>query len=242
MLKEVSEDVRPAGFWADFVKRFARNEDVRLGVQLLGEDFPGQWDTFKVATHIAKDYPTARDFLHEALGMSNRQLDQYPKAQVVLLAIVKYNQFAYDEAMKQFVLPFPSQAKNDESELSKHWSARFNPNPGRPNLKSSLLPLGDIFVPGTRQVIGAAMTTQQHQNLWQTVEAVRLTAAENGGKLPASLDQLAVPAPLDPATNRPFEYELDGDVATLRGTGTKLRNFHIKLELANEDNPKEEVK
>ena len=88
LLKEVTERVRPLGFWTDFVERFITWGSGEAGTGAIGEASV-QWDAFKAATVIAKDYPTAREFLHKVSGMSEKQLDKYPKAQVVFLAIVK---------------------------------------------------------------------------------------------------------------------------------------------------------
>lgn len=50
----------------------------------------------------------------------------------------------------------------------------------------------------------------------RAVEALRMHAAANGDKLPAALaDVTIVPVPVDPATDRPFTYHLDGETATL---------------------------
>ena len=48
------------------------------------------------------------------------------------------------------------------------------------------------------------------------VEALRMHAWENAGRLPASLDEITVvPVPENPATGEPFPYHLDGDTASL---------------------------
>lgn len=239
IFKEVTEAIRPPEFWVSFLQRFTKFGNEYN--QLYGEELKLEWDPFHAATVIAKDYPTARDFLHEVVGMSEQQLDQYPKAQVVFLAIVKYYELAQDEGLKQIVVPFVSRSKDDESELIKRWSSRFCPNPGQLILSKSFLPIGELFVPATRQVIEAKTRVDQQQNLWQTVEALRMTAAENGGKFPDSLDQLVVPAPLDPATNLPFKYEHDGGVAIVRAKKIGWQAYEIKLELANQDDQKKEV-
>ena len=50
----------------------------------------------------------------------------------------------------------------------------------------------------------------------QIIEAVRLYAAGHGGSLPASLDAITeAPAPLDPATGKPYNYKVNGTTATL---------------------------
>ena len=134
--------------------------------------------------------------------------------------------------MKQLVMPSSSRHRQGESELLKAWKKRFASSSG-PN--RSLLLVGDILVPFSQTVLWAADRVDQHQNLWQTVEALRMTAAENGGVFPKSLEQLCVPAPLDPLTNRPFEYELEGGVATLRGARGRQLKYEIHLELANQN-------
>jgi hypothetical protein len=53
----------------------------------------------------------------------------------------------------------------------------------------------------------------------RVIEALRLHAAANGGKLPGKLsDVKVVPVPRDPGTGKPFRYERDGRTATLTGT------------------------
>jgi hypothetical protein len=53
--------------------------------------------------------------------------------------------------------------------------------------------------------------------LLRLVEALRLHAAERGGKLPARLADIGVPLPVDPTTGKPFVYEVEGATAHLRG-------------------------
>ena len=244
IFKEVTEAVMPPQFWADFTRRFVevRNDFANEISTMYGRDSPKKWDAFKTATVIAAEYPIARDFLSKVAGLSNDQLDRYPKAQVVFLAIVKYNEFTHDELLKQFVLPVASRPKNGKSDLLKQWRQTFSPPNDAPS-DTSLLSIGGIFDPAIQQVLAAAASVDQAQKLWQTVEALRLTAAENGGKFPASLEQLAVPAPLDPATEQPFEYELSEGVATLRGAkiSTRIR-FEIKLELLERNKQQEKTK
>jgi len=80
---------------------------------------------------------------------------------------------------------------------------------------------------------------QEYAAEWQNVTAgSRMTAADNGGQIASSLKDLSVPGPVDPATYRPFEYELNGDVATIRGARINSLEHHIILELA-EQNQKE---
>ena len=50
----------------------------------------------------------------------------------------------------------------------------------------------------------------------RTLEALRMHAAANGGRLPNSLaDVSVVPVPISPASGKPLAYRLDGEVAIL---------------------------
>ena len=185
IFEEVTEAVRPPQFWADFTRRFidVRNDFANEVSSLYGRAPAGKWDAFKTATVIAAEYPIARDFLSKVVGMSDEQLDQCAKAQVVFLAIVKYNEFTHDELLKQFVLPVASRPQNGKSDLLKQWRPSFSPSNDAPS-DTSLLTIGGIFDPAIQQVLAAAASVDQVQKLWQTVEALRLTAAGNSGKFP----------------------------------------------------------
>jgi hypothetical protein len=50
----------------------------------------------------------------------------------------------------------------------------------------------------------------------QTIEALRDHASKHDGHFPQTLDELELPAPNDPFTEKPFLYEAMGDSATLR--------------------------
>jgi hypothetical protein len=50
----------------------------------------------------------------------------------------------------------------------------------------------------------------------RVIEAIRLHAAENGGNLPTSPDEITVvPVPDHPGFGEPFPYRVDGGTATL---------------------------
>jgi hypothetical protein len=74
------------------------------------------------------------------------------------------------------------------------------------------------FGQSAQRVYGATVRTDRRIAALRCVEAVRLYAAANGGKLPEKLaDVTAVPIPDDPATGKPFAYRLEGERATLDG-------------------------
>ena len=50
------------------------------------------------------------------------------------------------------------------------------------------------------------------------VEVLRMYAADNGGKFPARLEDLAVPVPIDPIHGKPFGYKIEGESAVLQAS------------------------
>jgi hypothetical protein len=74
------------------------------------------------------------------------------------------------------------------------------------------------LAPAAIKVVQARTRLQQYLCLMQAVEAVRAFAAENEGKLPASLEATKLPVPVDPVTGKSFHYELKDGVAIIRGT------------------------
>ena len=74
------------------------------------------------------------------------------------------------------------------------------------------------LVPAAIKVFQARARFQQYLSLLLAVEAVRIYAAENVGKLPESLKATKLPVTVDPVTGKPFHYEVNNGVAIIRGT------------------------
>lgn len=68
--------------------------------------------------------------------------------------------------------------------------------------------------------------------LLETVEGVRMYAAAHNGKLPPSLAALPVPAPVDPFTGQPIDYEVLGDRAVLNGHSLPGLRYRLVLRVA----------
>lgn len=78
-------------------------------------------------------------------------------------------------------------------------------------------PFGSLL-PAYQKVTLAKVRVQQIVALLTVAEGVRAHAAGTGGKLPAALDAVKLPLPVDPVTGKPFGYELKDGTATIRGT------------------------
>ena len=70
---------------------------------------------------------------------------------------------------------------------------------------------------------------QQQLALWQTIEAIRNHLATHDNKLPATLEELELPAPHDPLTNGPFEYAIHPAGATLKGAENPGIRYQFEL-------------
>ena len=155
--------------------------------------------------------PEARAFVKDRRG----SIDGYADDRLIMLyAADRYREFR-DDLFKQAYLPVP-----DSSALWPDADKRLHA------LKASPLGLFAQFAPAVAAVQSAECRLDRKVAALRAVEAIRIQAHADGGKLPESLAKVtAVPVPLDPSTGKPFEYRLDGDTATLTSPlflGTRL--------------------
>jgi len=101
ILREVDESSRPAGYWRDFLDRLipqfggmARD----FGMARANDD--PETARAKLVAYIAAAYPGAKRYLIEDCGLPAEQVEAYPTAQVVALAVVRYHDEAQDDQFK----------------------------------------------------------------------------------------------------------------------------------------------
>lgn len=147
---------------------------------------------------------------------------KYPPEQVIFYYLYSKGRVHHDEAVKWMGVPY-WQAESALLELRKE-----------PMNIEEKLTRQMIFA--VEKVKGSHTRLEQRVALLRVVEAIRLDAAKNGGKLPDKLSDLSVPAPIDPATGRAFSYKLDGMTATVEGkaistltSGTVKYSYEIRL-------------
>ena len=222
-LARVDETVRPDAYWADFVEEILPQWNTLTkqmntwGDRSLGSNV----GKFQMAAYIASQYEGARKFLNEVSAIKSEQLDKYSATQTVFLAMVKYHAIVMDEATVGFYLPPWSTERPQAEAVQKRWRKELG----------WIADISEALVPATRQISSALTRTKQHLSLWQTVEAIRMTASGNDGKLPSSLDDFIVPAPLDPVSGRPFEYGADGQTATITGQRVSGLRWRLVVEI-----------
>lgn len=224
-LREVTEKVRPAGYWQDFMDRF----EAQMGPILVFEGgfrVDGSPDDVRAATvaFMGAAYPGAKKFLIQEAGMSSAKVESYPRIQAVLLAMKRYYEFARDEQFKWDFVPYAqSQEEHALPSMSERW-AEDEAKYGWITKPAGLL------LPALAAIRTAQQRNQQQIALLQTIESLRVHAANHHGQFPESLDDLLLPAPLDPISGEAFQYEVDKQTATLTGAPNSLQyRFVIRM-------------
>lgn len=71
--------------------------------------------------------------------------------------------------------------------------------------------IGMFFSPATAKLHSAQVRMERQFDMLQTIEAIRLHAAETGTWPEKLTDIKSVPVPNDPATGKPFEFTRNGN-------------------------------
>lgn len=157
------------------------------------------------AAEKSAELASARKYVAAHSGRPDAEVTAMPPAQVLLLYVAGTYRDLQDDTFKITYLPYP-QAHARLAEVDRLRSAAGGEG-GR---------LAKMFLPAIGKSLTRNVGLERKIALLRAVEAVRLHAAEHGGQLPESLDQVTVvPVPLDPGTGKPFEYLRDGATVTL---------------------------
>jgi hypothetical protein len=138
-------------------------------------------------------------------GLAQDRLERFPADQVLLLDQKRYYEELRDDAMKLMKLP-SWEIEQQAGKLKRPKAGVFEEG------------LFGGLVPALLKVRRAQGRLEQRIALLRHVEALRMYAAAHDGKLPAKLSDCPVPLPVDPFSNKPFRYEVDGATFHLRGT------------------------
>jgi len=227
ILREVDESPRSVGYWQEFLDRLV-SQVGSLAVDFgLPEDDPETTRTMLVG-YVAAAYPGAKRYLIEEAGLSPEQVETYPIAQVVFLAVVRFYDATRDDYFKWMTLPY-WQSSNSlaRSRLDKDNFMRMKFD------RSSWITMPtELLLPAVQMVHLAVARNQQGIALVQTVEAIRMYGAESEGKLPPTLRDLSVPAPMEPFTGKPLDYEYHDNYAVLNGHEMPGLRYRLILRFA----------
>jgi len=226
VLQEVDEMPRPVGYWQDFLDRLLGQFGhlaSEFGFGSLDDD--PQLDRTKLVAFIAAAYPGARDYLIDECNLPRDQVEAYPTAQVVALAAVRFYDQCRDDYFKWTHLPY--------------WQARDKGRRVDDAMRAASKRYGlctapaMLLLPAIRAACTAEARCEQTIALLQTVEAIRMYGAADG-MLPRSLDDLPVPAPVEPFTGQPIDYECLGSRAVLSGHSLPGLRYRLVLRLAKQ--------
>lgn len=229
-LQDVSEAPQPAEHWSQVIDRLAAEPNsmyAELDTGVGESDFETRRAWLVAA--IAASYPAARDYLIETVDLPRQQVEAYPTAQTVLLATVRFYERWRDEYFKWQHLSFAQRQSSQAASSAGERLAEAADRAGWFAMPTKqLIPLlGTMTIPEIR--------CRQQIAMLQTVEAIRDYAAANQGQLPDSLDQLSLPAPPDPRTGKPFDYQRQDDAAVLSGQSEAGLQTRLQLRIQPSD-------
>ncbi|MFO0846344.1 MAG: hypothetical protein U0797_28870, partial [Gemmataceae bacterium] len=142
-------------------------------------------------------------------GRPAAQVAKMPPAEVLLRYFSLYYHEYRDEVYKGTYLPY-LQARPVFLEADKRLKELTGPDA----TEAARLPAA--LLPAIAKVQLAQARLERKLAALRVIEALRMHAAATGGTLPNRLaDVKVVPVPNDPGTGQPFEYRLDGGIATI---------------------------
>jgi hypothetical protein len=169
----------------------------------FGADFANRY--IFTASALAT-YPKAKAALIAA-GRAPEEVEAMPVPQVFLLHTMQAFLEARDDLFKWMVLPF-AEGHAGVEQAERQFKTRFEQGASL-NVLLQLLP-------AVQKVYIASLRCDRRFAILRAVEAVRLYAANHDGQLPTGWNDIAeVPVPLDPATEKPFEYTVKGNQVTI---------------------------
>ncbi len=161
---------------------------------------------------MMKGYSNAKRELI-AGGYTSEQVEAMPVGQVAAIQSARTYQYVADEMAKWSLLPYPQAwegIKREEALLEKEGYL------GRQASQREMFPVAAMLLPALNSARYSGVRFQREIAALRTIEAIRMHAAGNDGRLPESLERITVvPATPDPLTGKPFPYRLEGQKAIL---------------------------
>jgi hypothetical protein len=199
---------RTAGEWDDVLRRIRtgmRNLALEGTPPKLPDWFPKEFAPEDPAAK-SPGLPAARDYVSRTRGLSAGQVEAMSPAQALLLHFASTFREHRDEVFRSFSLPYPMARAQFVAAIK-----RIREAPPSEGQAAARLLLSDLSGP-----MAAQARLERQLAALRVIEAMRMFAAGRGGKLPDKLSNMTeVPVPNDPVTGQPFEYNFDGETATV---------------------------
>ena len=194
------------------------NKIQELGAGSDSLPFNGILSTALVMIHYsdAKKYLTAK-------GFSQQRIEAMPAAQAVLIYQKQQYLEIADSMFKWLELPY-DQAQPYIRQNKEQFNKSISGQGIKVNILTSLLPALD-------RVAFIQARLDRNISMLRTIEAIRMFAAGNSGKLPESLSEITlVPIPKDPVTGKDFIYDRIDN-----------RNARLEAPVLSEENDKRPI-
>ncbi len=160
-------------------------------------------DKYAAQAKDEKKVAAGRAYLIQT-GMNAEMVNKLPPLQVIVTHDAQRYEADLDDYFRVIGLPNPEAEK-----LVKEMDAKWKGETDRM--------LSQALLPAANKVRQTQARLQQRVAYLRVIEALRLHAHENGGRLPAQLKDVKVPLPADPVTGEAFQYSVKDGVATLTG-------------------------
>lgn len=171
---------------------------------------PGEWEgigaeLLPVAAGLS-GYTHAKRRLVE-WGFNPDEVESMAVGQVLAIYSARVYRIAVDSQQKAWTVPYPQARRlgDDADELLRSM------RPLGESRNCELLPIADGLIPATAAARTAEYRCARQLAVLRVIEALRMHAAQNDGRLPRSLAEVTcVPVPENPMTGSPFTYHRSG--------------------------------
>jgi hypothetical protein len=169
---------------------------------------------------ILAGYTAAKEELIKS-GMDAAKVEAMPVGQVVAIQTARGYHEAFNESTKWTYLPYWQSYRQLRQSIRNLHQRSVVGTPGA-------IPVWQMLLPATESVVLAPVRMEREIAALQTIEAIRMFAADAKGRLPASLANLQQsPAPLDPITGTVIKYHVANEMAILELPPPEGRNASI---------------
>jgi len=148
------------------------------------------------------------------LGYDHEAAKGMSDAQAILLYTAMACDYYRDEMTKWFNVSYANcrdQLKQATDQMAQQTEVR------------EMIPVAKLLFPAIHNAMLAQLRQQAKIDRLRVIEAIRHYAAEHDRQLPEKLSDIkSLPLPVNPLTGEPFEYERDGNKATLDGVRFQL--------------------
>jgi hypothetical protein len=211
MLKDPEHAEHSPEQWADIVSQ------AFFTLSHLFNDRPAEssygWESRLAATGLAlRGYTQAkRDLI--AAGYDAAKIERMPVGQVIAVDEAYLCRYIAQEMRKWTLVPY-AEGWRRMNEVNRQLIRDHYLGPGLNSRE--VLPINSFLLPAIPAAMDASIRRDVSMAADRVIEAIRMHAAQNGGKLPQALSEITVvPVPVHPRFGTPFPYKLAGDTATL---------------------------